>query len=690
MISGYIRRGGLTARQSSRRLTRGVDSLWPDSLGRSGGLGFDFAPKRKARRQIVHLLGLLCGLAIVGPLPAQDSAVAPAPADPGVVVERFEFRYGLEHSELPLLEVLGDVSVPLVHDDGVWRSVTDPAAGEILTLGSIPAGSRFDTAALRNVAEELVRWYNSRGYYGVWVAFQDLETTATGLADRRAPDDRTARLIIWASQVAEVRTLARGKRFKAQASVNNRKHRGVINHSPLKPGAAPGEPGSLFHQELLNDYLHGLSLHPGRLVEASIASAGAPGKVVLDFLVNESKSWQIFSQVTNFGTEATGEWRGRLGFQHNQLTNHDDILNVDAISTPDFKTYGSFFSYRLPVFRPARLLARVYGSYGDFLASDVAIENLRFAGRNWLAGAELTNRLSLPRDWQLVSSLGANFAHYGIESRIIETPLVSGFSDFLIPFFSTTVSREAAWWSLSANLRYDQTVGDYANLNTTDGIASLGRASADSEWSSLRWNLTGSIYLEPLFQRGAEPARLPANEVSFRVRGRSLLTGSRLIPHEQEPLGGAFSVRGYPESVLSADEFVTASIEYAFHFPRLLKPGDSGKFIKWPFKWRPARLRQEPDWDLVGRVFFDYAYRQVTPLPLEEGQTEADLTLVDRTLVIAGVGGGIELKLRQNFTLRCDVGMSLTELRDNTLEPGQQVVYPAGEVRYYVSSSFTW
>ncbi|MDI1250027.1 MAG: ShlB/FhaC/HecB family hemolysin secretion/activation protein [Lacunisphaera sp.] len=622
---------------------------------------------------------------------AQEAPAPAAPVDPGVVLERFEYRYGLAHPELPALEELNRVSVRLSRADGVWRPAADENTGEILTLGQIPAGSRFDKAALQAVAEELVRWYNAQDLYGVWVAFQDLEATGSGLADRRAADDHTARLVIWASQVAEVRTLARGNRFKPQFSVNHRKHRGVIGHSPLKAPATPDQPGSLFRERVLNQYLLNLSQHPGRLVEASIASAGDPGKVVLDYLVNESKSWQIFSQVTNFGTEATGVWRGRVGFQHNQLTNHDDILNVDAISTPDGKTYGSFLSYRIPVFRPARLLARVYGSYGDFLANDVSIATLRFAGRNWLAGVEFTNRLSLPRDWQLVSALGANFAHYGIQSRIIETPLVTGSSNFLIPFFATTLSRESTWWSLSGTVRYDQTVGDFANRNVTDGIPSLGRASADADWSSLRWNLGGTLFLEPLFQ-GAEQARHLANEVSVRVRGRHLLRGSRLIPHEQEPIGGAFSVRGYPESVLSADEFVMASVEYALHFPRLLAPGAEGRLWRWPFNWRPAKVRQNPDWDLIGRVFCDYAYRQVTPLPLGPGEDAATrvLSLVDRTVSIAGVGGGLELQVKQNFSLRGEVGLALTELRDDSLEADKQIVYPAGEMKFYLSSSFSW
>lgn len=671
-------------------------------------------PNRRMRGLVLSLLLPLCSLVVVAPAQAQDAVTAPAApaapaADTGVVVDRFEFRYGLDHPELPALAELSQLNIRLTRDGDVWRPATADT-GEVLTLGGIPAGSRFDGEALRSIAQELVRWYNVRGLYGVWVAFLDLESAGAGIADNRAPDDRTARMVIWASQVAEVRTLARGKRFKAQFSVNNRKHRGVISHSPLQPGASPDQPGSLFRQDVLNKYLHGLSLHPGRLVEASIASAGDPGKVVLDYLVNESKSWQVYSQVTNFGTEATGVWRSRLGFQHNQLTNHDDILNVDAITTPDFKTYGSFLSYRIPVFRPARLLARVYGSYGDFLATDAEFATLRYAGRNWLGGIELTNRLSLPRNWQLVSTLGANYAHYAVQNLVVDQdegtsrPLSGGFSNFLIPFFTATLSREANWWSLSGGGRYDHTVGDMANLNTTDGISTLGRGSdVDKNWSSLRWNASGTIYLEPLFL-GSERARFTANEISFRARGRMLLRserlnpepgepsrGGRLIPHEQEPIGGAFSVRGYTESILAADEFATASIEYALHFPRLLKPGEASKVFGREFKWRPGKARQNADWDLIGRVFYDYAWRQVTPQPLETGQDPNEpVTLSEITLTLAGAGGGIELQVKQNFSLRFDVGMSLTELRDETREEGQRLVYPAGKMQYYISSSFSW
>lgn len=629
-------------------------------------------------------------LPVVGWAQNAESTDPVAQTDPGVVVERFDFSYGLGHPALPALDELKNLTVRVTRDGSVFRAVAEGGA-ENLRLGELPEGSRFDSGALRGIAQDVVRWYNERDIYGVWVVYTDMEASDAGLVDNRPADNRTAQLVIWASQIAEVRTLARGSRIKPQDSINHRKHRRIINRSPLRPGATPEEPGSLFNQGALNRYLYGMSLHPGRRLEASIASAGEPGKVILDYLVNESKSWQIFSQANNYGTDATGEIRLRLGFQHNQLTNHDDILNVDAISTPDLKTYGSFLSYRIPILRPAHLLARVYGSYGDFLASDATLQNLRFAGKNWLGGLELTNHLTLWDHWQLVSVLGAQYNHYEIQSLISDIPLVSGDSDFLVPFLGTTITRDAGWWSVSAGVRFDHTVGDFANSDPTTGIPALGRLGAEGEWTSARWNIGGAVYLDALFQRDpAKPRRL-IHEASLRLKGRMLLRGDRLIPQEQEPMGGALSIRGYPESVLSADEFLAASFEYAWHIPRSLRPGDAGKFIRWPFKWRPTKAGQNPDWDLAVRAFFDFGRREVTPVPPDTNAPPVTVVpLADQDLNMMGAGVGLTLLVRQNFSLRCDYGTALTELRDDTRPVESQVVMEKGNKQFYVVTSFSW
>src|ERR1700694_2689680 len=123
----------------------------------------------------------------------------------------------------------------------------------------------------------------------------------------------------------------------------------------------------------------------------------------------------------------------------------------------------------------------------------------------------------------------------------------------------------------------------------------------------------------------------------------------------------------------------------------MLNPGHPRTLFQPPFKWRPVKSQQNPDWDLLCRAFFDYAHRQVPPAPLFTGQiTSGPLALVDRTLNLKGAGAGVELVVRQNFSLRCDVATALTELRDDTRPAGQEIVVPAGQVKYYLVSSFSW
>ena len=632
-------------------------------------------------------LFLLVTFTVVG-----QAAEAPNPSERGagaVQIDRFEFQYGLAHPALPAVSEIDTASVRLAQREGVWHSGT-AGEGETLAVGHIAGGNLFDAGALREVAQGVVRWFNARGIFGVWVNFPELEATAAGVTDNRPAGDHTARMVVWASQVVEVRTLARGGRFKPAFSINNRKHRQILAGSPLRPGATPDQPGSLFRQAPLEAYLRELSLHPGRRVEASIASAGAPGKIVLDYLVNEPSAWQLFSQFANTGTQSTGQWRARLGYQNNQLTNHDDILNVDVITTPDFGTYGTFLSYRVPLLRPAKLFARVFGSYGDFLSSDATLQNLRFVGKNWLGGAELTHRLELRHGWTLESALGAQFVHYEIESQISGSTLAHGYSNFLIPYLSETIGWQGRTATLSSSLRFDSTVGSIANTDTTDGIPTLGRIGADATWTSLRWSLGGTVYLDRLFSREVTGSALPAHELSLRTWGKFLLRGKRLIPQVQDPLGGAFSVRGYPESILSADEFESGSVEYAFHLPRVFGTGKAGRIFGHPFKWRPAAAEQPPDWDLIFRAFYDYSYRKVAPLAVSGSASNGGVSLIDRSLAMAGAGGGMELTVRQNLSIRCDVGMALNELRDVTRPVGQQVVVPPGNVQTYLIATFVW
>ncbi|MGH7996309.1 MAG: hypothetical protein ACREFX_08155 [Opitutaceae bacterium] len=629
----------------------------------------------------------LAGAAAVRPsLEARGIAAPPAT----VAVDRFEFSYGLAHPKLPALALVEGIGVRLSFRDGAWH---EPGGAGIrrLVLSRVPPGSAFDAGALRDVAKAVVAWFNARGLDGVWVNYPEIDAAGAGLADSRPAKDRTAHIVIWVSQIARVRTLARGGRFKPRDSIDNRKYNWIIADSPLKPGKAPGQPGDLFREKPLDAYIATLSLHPGRRVEASIASSGEPGKVVLDYLVNEPTPWRIFAQVSNTGTASTGEWRERLGFQDDQLTNHDDILDIDAITTPNGKTYGLFLSYSRPVLRPETLMLHVYGSYGDFVAEDATLEDLQYVGKNWLTGAALGNHLALPWGLSLDSDAGADFKHYAITTKIGGSTLVKGSSNFLVPYVDGTLSRGFRDASISGSLRLDTTAGSVADTSSASGVPTLGRAGADAQWTSLTGNLSESLYLDRLFSR-SESVGPPIQELNVLLRGRLLLRGDRLIPQEEEPLGGLFTVRGYPNSIVSADDYGVATLEYAFHVARAFRPGEPGTLLGRPFRWRPTSSRLAPDWDLILRGFYDYGYRGVGAYnaPGQQPTPPDQVPLIEKNLTMAGAGGGAELDFRQVFSVRCDIGVALNPLTDPSLPAGQQIVVRSGSVQSYLVATFAW
>jgi hemolysin activation/secretion protein len=158
------------------------------------------------------------------------------------------------------------------------------------------------------------------------------------------------------------------------------------------------------------------------------------------------------------------------------------------------------------------------------------------------------------------------------------------------------------------------------------------------------------------------------------------------VPQEQDLLGGAFSVRGYPESIVSADEMVLASFEYAFHVPRVLRPGPPGRFLGRSFQWRPPQTRRSPDWDLVVRGFVDYAQRKVTPE--REAAAPApgvELPLGERDVDLLGAGVGVEIDVRQGLSIRADLGRVLLGLKDD-----DRTVVETGDLRLHLAASLAW
>jgi hemolysin activation/secretion protein len=105
-----------------------------------------------------------------------------------------------------------------------------------------------------------------------------------------------------------------------------------------------------------------------------------------------------------------------------------------------------------------------------------------------------------------------------------------------------------------------------------------------------------------------------------------------LPPSEQFQIGGAYSVRGYPEGDSIGDYGATFSVEW--YFPFYLIPKD----WKLPYADQPLRYQIEPV------VFFDMG--GVGLMKTNPGEINAK--------ILMGLGGGAKIHFNRNLFLRLD------------------------------------
>jgi hemolysin activation/secretion protein len=547
-----------------------------------------------------------------------------------------------------------------------------------MRVGDVDEGNKgiFYRSALTEVAAGVVRELNARGIIGAFVQIDPDDIDETGV-DRREGKRGELRLLVWTGIVQTVRTIPSGERIPPQTDP------AVAAQDPVLArirSQSPVQPGDVLHRDRMDAFVFGLNRQPGRRVDIAVAAGDNPEEVVVDYLVTESKPWSVYAQLSNTGTKATNEWRERFGFEHDQLTKHDDILRLDYITSgfSDSNTFNG--SYELPLFENS-IRARVYGSYSDYTASEVGLVNENFSGTTYAGGIEAAGTIFQRRELFLDAIGGIRWENVKVSSTLSG----EGQTTFGLPYFGARLDRTTETASTLAAATMEFQVPGLAGTDAAEADK-LGRPNVDDHWEVFRYEVGQSLYLEPLFnprafrgEPGAGGGTL-AHEVAANIRGQYAFS-NRLIPNEEEVAGGMYSVRGYPESAIAGDNAVIGTLEYRFHVPRVFKvsePGHiGGREVSWlgrDFRWAPQQEFGRTDWDLVLKAFIDGGATRINdPLAGEHNHS------------IVGAGVGTELLFKRNLSLRLDLGFALKDLTDEGINDTK-----AGDARLHFSMTFLY
>ena len=665
---------------------------------------------RAQRVRAVWALASVAGLAISGhamaqqqpgqspgePPPGQPQVVSPgepgeiakpqpqAPlADtetPSYLVGVFLVEFDRPHPGYPSPEDLLQATVTLGRTDDGYVAPSPDVETVTFALIDVPImpAARYTSSALAIVQRAIVDEMNAFGIIGVTVMPSEREFAPPEEGDPdwgkdlRKPGQTALTLVIRTGIVSEVRTLANGDRIPYEDRINNPRHAWIRENAPVVPYTIDDQARrDLLRKDLLDQYVFRLNRHPGRRVDLGVSAGTEPGTIALDFLITENKPWLVYFQLSNTGTESTSEWRERFGYINNQLTGNDDILSLDYVTAGFDSSHALIASYDFPIAGDWWRL-RPFASWSAYEASDVGFAGEEFEGENWSIGAETTANVYQYGETFVDLFAGLRYERVEVKNNAVD---IEGRNNFLLPTVGARLERSTEIASTRAEIGFEFNLPDVSDTDK-DELDALGRLDPDDSWLAFQWDLSHSIYLEPLLFRNrwedTGPGGLPtlAHELALSVRGQYAFD-ARLVPNYEQVVGGLYTVRGYDESIVAGDTVVVASAEYRFHLPQALAyDPNPGELWGRPFRWRPQQPYGRADWDLILKGFFDIG----RTINNDRKSFESDETLI-------GTGVGVEFQFRRNLTLRVDWGFVLDEV-EGKAEVGDNRVHFVGTILF--------
>ncbi|HTV47780.1 MAG TPA: ShlB/FhaC/HecB family hemolysin secretion/activation protein [Phycisphaerae bacterium] len=569
-------------------------------------------------------------------------------------ISQFVLSYAHDREALPALTTLMDLPIQLaLSRDGYVAVKTSAQSRGIIypsstmTLAQFNAQNiphRFYSSALQSIELQIVAAIHQRHIIGLYVQVSTKDFS--GPRDLRPAGDTLLHLVIHTAIVTDVRTISSGPGMSGTQVINNPQAAFIRQHSPIQPASSTNQMQTkdLLQEDALDDYISLLNQQTSRRVSIAISPGNQVDSVTLDYLVNQSKPWVAYAQLSNTGTKQTNPWMEQFGFNDTELTGHDDILNLSYATAGFSKMNDISASYQFPIIGINQLQGRMYGGYEQYTASNIGLGNSNLNGELASGGAEVILTLAQFNKLFFYGVLGAEYEYSYVDDVAFQQ---TGEADFLYPYLTLRMTRVGNTSQQNGNLTV---LGQYTSSSSTQ-LNNLGRLNTDPTWAILQGNYEVSFYLEPLLfpQSFASGTSTMANEIVFRINGQEAFD-QRLVPQQEAVIGGLFTVRGYPQTIVAGDSAIWGTIQYNLHIPRLFPVNPNPTtFLGQPFYTAPPTPYGQPDWDLVLSTFVDAG---------EVGQSHPQSYEAGATLISTGVGA--QVTLWKNVSALVDWGIALT------------------------------
>ncbi|OIN93659.1 MAG: hypothetical protein AUJ20_03300 [Comamonadaceae bacterium CG1_02_60_18] len=294
--------------------------------------------------------------------------------------------------------------------------------------------------------------------------------------------------------------------------------------------------------------------NPSKQVKVSLKESEEANKIDATLQVKEAKPWNFSASLANTGSDATGQDRLSVVGGHSSLWGLDHQFSgaytTSIERSSDVKQLG--LNYRIPFYKRGGVLGVSYttsdvvGNFGTFTSTG--------AGQTY--GINYSHYLGPVGGRRSYLTYGLDEKQFKA-NRLNNAPLALGQPELtssrpLSVGYNARIESDTAVWGYNAELALNVPGGNGNNLTDYQN-ANAGSAAPNLRINTVNWKLLrgGANYLTAL-----------ANGWLWGVRGQFQYSADALIPGEQFGLGGANSVRGTGERLVTGDSGVFASMEF--------------------------------------------------------------------------------------------------------------------------------
>ena len=313
--------------------------------------------------------------------------------------------------------------------------------------------------------------------------------------------------------------------------------------------------------------------------------------------------------VDNQGSRLTGKYRTSLSLRSSDLTANNDSLFVNTLISPGAQ--GQFASYALPL-----------GTYGAKAGFDFSyfttklgkeFSSFDITGDSFSYTPHITQEIYLSETFQMDTDYGLEFKSnkkYSLGNKTADDEL-------RMPYLAFDLSNIDSFFGGGQN--------SFSPKFTFSTAHFLGASTSDSSEASRPD--TGGFFVK--YEHSVSRTQVMPFESILSIRSQFQLSSRTLPSSEQFQLGGANSIRGYPEGDYLADDGANLNIDWIF--PCYLIP----KEIKLPYAALPLRNQLQPV------AFLDLGGGKINKvMPGERSEK-----------FLMGIGGGLRFNFNRNLSL---------------------------------------